>query len=382
MRPARDPAGAAMEPLRGPEIARAARLACLIEASVPKPGNVSPQARFADTTYADLVASAGAIAPALAEAGQRGVGETVLRAVRDTRRVAASNTNLGIVLLLAPLAKAAAGGAAGGAASGAATGAASGAATAGLRPAVAAVLAALTVDDARLAYEAVRMASPGGMGRVDRADVNDLAPAVTLREAMELAAARDSIAREYVTDFEVTFTIGVPALRRAWTAGEGRPAGTRAVADAGGPAIGPEVTDAVLRCFLEILARVPDTLIARKRDFDVARRVSMRAAQLLAALGGDESAARRELTVFDRGLRDPAHALNPGATADLVTAALFVVIVEDGMVDAAAAQAAPLLVADDGVAPGTWGEGMCGTRGRPRGICGRPRGTGGRRYRR
>ncbi|HQG53966.1 MAG TPA: triphosphoribosyl-dephospho-CoA synthase, partial [Thermoleophilia bacterium] len=112
MRPARDPAGAAMEPLRGPEIARAARLACLIEASVPKPGNVSPQARFADTTYADLVASAGAIAPALAEAGQRGVGETVLRAVRDTRRVAASNTNLGIVLLLAPLAKAAAGGAA------------------------------------------------------------------------------------------------------------------------------------------------------------------------------------------------------------------------------------------------------------------------------
>jgi len=108
MRLARDPAGAAMEALRGPEIARAARLACLIEASVPKPGNVSPQARFADTTYADLVASAGAIAPALAEAGQRGVGETVLRAVRDTRRVAASNTNLGIVLLLAPLAKAAA----------------------------------------------------------------------------------------------------------------------------------------------------------------------------------------------------------------------------------------------------------------------------------
>ncbi len=198
-----------MRPLSGVEVAQAGRLACLAEAAVEKPGNVSPAAAFADTTYEDFVASAGAIGPALAGAGSAGVGETVLRAVRDTRLRVATNTNLGIVLLLAPLAKAAAG---------------DGAAQ-GLRRAVARVLRQLTVDDARLAYEAIRLASPGGIGRVDRHDVAQAAVDVTLREAMLQAAERDSVAREYATDFEVTFTLGVPALRAAWEGGAGAAGG-------------------------------------------------------------------------------------------------------------------------------------------------------------
>ncbi|HSL95411.1 MAG TPA: triphosphoribosyl-dephospho-CoA synthase, partial [Thermoleophilia bacterium] len=93
-----------MKPLSGAEVARAGRLACLVEAAVEKPGNVSPAAAFLDTTYEDFVASAQAIGPSLADAGRADVGETVLRAVRETRLRVATNTNLGIVLLLAPLA--------------------------------------------------------------------------------------------------------------------------------------------------------------------------------------------------------------------------------------------------------------------------------------
>lgn len=313
-----------MKPLGGAEVARAVTLACLIEAGVAKPGNVSPASGFADTTHEDFVASAHAIGPAFAGAGEACVGETVLRAVRDTRRAVATNTNLGIVLLLAPLAKAAAG---------------DGAAQ-GLRRAVARVLLELTVEDARLAYEAIRLATPGAMGRVGEADVADGPPTVTLREAMALAADRDAVAREYASDFALTFDLGVPALARAWREAEG--GGARAVDAPSGAALGAVLETAVLTCFLAILAEVPDTLIARKRGLETAREVSARAARVLAAMRTGARAAAGEVAAFDAALRDPGHTLNPGTTADLVVAALFVFLTEGGMVAAVAEEAAAL----------------------------------------
>src|SRR6188472_1353805 len=85
-------------------VAGAAQLACVLEVSAEKPGNVTPRHDFHDTSYEDMLRSAIAVGPELARAGDRGVGETVLAAVKASR--GASNTNLGIVLLLAPLAKA------------------------------------------------------------------------------------------------------------------------------------------------------------------------------------------------------------------------------------------------------------------------------------
>ena len=76
------------------------------------------------------------------------------------------------------------------------------------------VLAGLSVADARAAYAAIRLADPGGLGRADAQDVRD-EPTLTLREAMALAAERDTIAREYVTDYDVTFRLAVPAIRQA-----------------------------------------------------------------------------------------------------------------------------------------------------------------------
>ena len=274
--------------LQPQEIAFLAQAACLLEASAPKPGNVSPGRDFADTTFEDFLLSAAVIGPAFGRSREVGVGETILEAVRDTRRLVRANTNLGIVLLLAPLARAA--GEEGGP----------------LRARLSRVLAGLTVADARAAYAAIRLANPGGLGRAEAQDVRE-EPTLTLREAMLLAAERDAIAREYVQDYDVTFRLGVPAVGLARAAGLGWAV-------------------AALEAYLRVLSEVPDTLIARKEGLPVAQAVSARAREVVAA-GEPGSAARARATeAFDSELRSAGNRRNPGATADLVAAALFVAL--------------------------------------------------------
>jgi len=274
------------------EVAEAAQLACLLEVSAPKPGNVSPGHHFHDTRYEDFLASAVAIRPAFAAAGERPLGATIRAAVEATARRTRSNTNLGIVLLLAPLARAArrAGGP--------------------LRQRLAGVLAETTVADAGEVYTAIRQARPGGLGEAAAEDVTAI-PTVTLRDAMALAAERDTVAREYATDFEVTFQTGVPALERARQDGL-------------------SWSEATVEVFLALLADVPDTHIARKLGPGAAAAVSHRAQEVQRAGGVRSAAGIRALAELDRELRDPRNTRNPGTTADLTCASLFVVILERG----------------------------------------------------
>lgn len=274
------------------EVAAAGQLACLLEVSAPKPGNVSPGRDFHDTAYEDFLASAVAIGPALAAAGDHAIGQTILAAVTATTRWTTSNTNLGIILLLAPLARAA------------------------LRPirplrdGIRDVLAGTTVADAADVYAAIRRAGPGGLGTSNSEDVAGT-PTVALRDAMGLAADRDGVAREYVTDFATTFEIGAPALRAARSAGL-------------------SWSDATVETFLRILAVLPDTHIARKLGADAAAVVS-RHARAVEERGGVRSPeGRQALAALDRELRSPTNARNPGTTADLTCATLFVVILENG----------------------------------------------------
>src|SRR5262245_19823856 len=172
-------------------VAGAAQRACVLEVSSDKPGNITPRHDFDDTSYEDMLRSAVALGPEMGRAGERGVGETVLAAVRATRAVAGANTNLGIALLLAPLARAAV-----------------------LQVPVCTVLAELSVEDASAAYEAIRLAGAGGLDAPVEHDVRD-EPAITLREAMAAAASRHAVAAEYASDFELTFGLGLPALAAA-----------------------------------------------------------------------------------------------------------------------------------------------------------------------
>ena len=282
------------------DIAAAAQLACLLEAFAPKPGNVSPGAGFGDTSYMDFLASAAAIGRSLGSAS-RPLGEIILMAIRDTRRWVDVNTNLGIVLLLAPLARAAAllpppddapielG---------------------DLRTSLATVLEESSVDDARATYEAIRLASPGGLGSVDVQDVAS-EPTVTLATAMRLAADRDGVAYEYATDFRATFEVGAVALRAARRAGL-------------------DWNDAVVETYLTLLAAYPDTHIARRAGHARATEVTRTAGAVLDVGGVRSSAGRAAIAQLHVDLSDPHNLSNPGTTADITTAAIFVTLLTGG----------------------------------------------------
>jgi triphosphoribosyl-dephospho-CoA synthase len=172
------------------------------------------------------------------------------------------------------------------------------------------VLDETTVEDASEVYAAIRLASPGGLGEADSQDVAG-EPDVTLLTAMRLAADRDGIAREYATAFEVTFEIAAPALEQArrddlsWD-------------------------DAIVETFLSVLAANPDTHVARRAGVAAAEDVSERARRTLAAGGVRSEAGRRAVEDMDRNLRDPRHLRNPGTTADLTTAGIFVELLTRG----------------------------------------------------
>ena len=299
------------------DVAAAAQLACLLEASAPKPGNVSPRRQFDDLRYEDFLASAAAIGAPLAAAGTRPLGETVRLAIEAAARWSRSNANLGIVLLLAPIARAAFVTRWSAKPSGERP-----ATDARLKPsrpivmndelrdAVQRVLDATTIDDAREVYAAIRLAAPGGLGRVADQDVAQ-EPTVTLADAMRLAADRDTIAREYATGFELTFGIGVPALARARGDGLGW-------------------NDAVVETFLTLLAAGPDTHIIRRSGTALALEVTRLAQSTLAAGGVRTTGGREAIARMDGALAGRRHAANPGTSADLTAAAIFVVLLGGG----------------------------------------------------
>ena len=163
------------------------------------------------------------------------MGESIEAAVRATRDAAGCNTNLGIVLLCVPLARA---------------WQASGADSPDrLLATLAPGLAALDLADAEAAYRAIAVASPGGLGQAPAEDVAD-APSVDLRAAMTLG--RDSVARQYRDGFADILGFGI---------GEFLAAG----------ACEATLGDAVQRLHTAFLARWPDSHIVRKLGGGVAQ---------------------------------------------------------------------------------------------------------------
>jgi triphosphoribosyl-dephospho-CoA synthase len=170
------------------------------------------------------------------------------------------------------------------------------------------VLAATTIDDARNVYAAIRRAAPGGLGTVESQDVAD-EPTATLLDVMRLAAGRDGVAREYATAYELTFTTSVPALERARNDGLSWP-------------------DAIVETFLTLLAAAADTHIARRGGAALAHDVSRQARAVIAAGGVRSADGRDAIDRMDRALRDAGHLGNPGTTADLTAAAIFVALLD------------------------------------------------------
>jgi triphosphoribosyl-dephospho-CoA synthase len=273
-------------------LAQALKGACLAEVRAPKPGNVSIYSAGHGMTVQQFEASANAIAAPLTVLGAS-VGERILRAVEATQQAAGCNTNLGIVLLAAPLLCAAQ--------------QESGAHA--LRLKVRGVLEQLTQQDAELAYAAIRLAKPAGLGSSARHDISEK-PQVTLLAAMQEARVRDSIARQYANGFADVFDVGVACARKtlARFAGE---------------------EWAVLSAYLGMLARFPDSHVERKYGSELARQVSSRAAVLDSAWQRSDSpqAMLPQLLAFDTELKRDG--INPGTTADLSVASLLALRLQD-----------------------------------------------------
>jgi triphosphoribosyl-dephospho-CoA synthase len=258
--------------------------ACELDVTVRKPGNVSVVSPGHRMRAEQFFASAQAAAGALFDAGAP-VGERIERAVAATHTAVACNTNLGIVLLIAPLAAAAE------------RRGARASATA-LRESLDAVLAALDVADARAAYRAIALANPAGLGQAEQADVRGV-PRIGLRDAMALAAPRDLIARQYANGFADLFD----ALRRDLPSGF----------------VLAQARDAdVQRVYLGWLSRHPDSHIVRKHGAAVAHTVMTAAQGWAADPAPDRTPA---IALWDESLK--AAGINPGTSADLTVATLW-----------------------------------------------------------
>ena len=265
-------------------IAEAFRWACLAELDAPKPGNVHIFADGHRMTAAEFVASADAAAPHLSASGAR-VGARILGAVEATSEAVGANTNLGIILLCAPLAAAAEND------------------ISDLRASLIEVLQRLDTKDTELTYRAIVLAAPAGLGRSERHDV--FGPAiVSLLDAMTEASGRDRVARQYATRFADVFEVGLPRLEAAVVQ----------YAD---------LRWATLATYLEFLSAFPDTHIARKHGAPAADRVCDAAAALQRSLHATEhpETPLPDLLTWDAALK--ADGINPGTSADLTVATLF-----------------------------------------------------------
>ncbi len=258
--------------------------ACRAELEALKPGNVHVHAGGHGMVAEQFTASAEAAAPWIANPSLQ-VGERILRAVEASFATVGCNTNLGIVLLAAPLAAAA-----------------EKAEPGGLHNSVRHALGSLDDADADAVFTAIRRANPGGLGSVPYQDVA-AAPTVGLHEAMSLAADQDRIARAYVTDFAELFDFGLPRFELI-----SRQAADRSIA--------------VTTLHMAYLAAFTDSHIARKFGAGVAEEVRAKAEGLTSQWQPvARSDALKELLHFDSELK--ARRINPGTTADFVVATLF-----------------------------------------------------------
>ena len=266
-----------------------ATLACIWEATAAKPGNVYRGADFEDMTYVDFLTSAAVIGPILEQVADLGVGKTILRAVTATREAVATNTNLGMLLLIVPLA----------------------AVSSDRRHAdgIGELLLSLTPEDKQAVYRAIQVAQPGGLGKVDQADVHDCsADEVSLLEAMQLAAERDLVARQYTNQFQQVF---LTADRLEGCFQQGLP-----------------LNESILHAYLQLLADFPDSLVVRKCGAELGYEVQLRAKAVLAAGEPATKNYRQATQDFDFWLRADGNRRNPGTSADLIAAAIFVLLRE------------------------------------------------------
>ncbi len=274
-------------------VAQAALLSMLIElSSTPKPGNVDRGHDFDEIKFHHFLISAVSAYPAFRDAalGSESTGTLIRRAVSSWKGWGLfQNTHFGSVALLVPLAVAAG-------------------RNGDLKGEVARVLEETTAEDSAEFYAAFNFAG------VRVTEVEDLSlkdpnaadrvrsEGKTLLDLMRLSQGHDLVAREWSTGFMRSFELAELLGRR--------------VAELG-------LNDGVVMTYLEALAEVPDSLVASKFGLEKAEEASTRAGSIL---GLEVKETLRLAEELDRKFVEED--INPGSTADLIAAALFIALVK------------------------------------------------------
>lgn len=254
-----------------------------------KPGNVSRYADGHDMTYQDFLTSAEVSVPLLCQA-DRGVGQRILESVKATREAVGCNTNLGMLLLFAPIIAAAESGFK---------------SENDLHSQLGIILNSLTQEDAELVFEAIRIANPGGLGDVEAHDVKQQKPGCSLIEAMTVASSRDSVALQYSTGFHDVFELGLTNIKcfvKLWNS----------------------VKWAAVSCYMTYMSSIRDSHIQRKYGQEIAEQIRIKSGVVAKKFKNsiDPESCIGLLGDFDEELK--AKNYNPGTSADLTAATLLV----------------------------------------------------------
>ncbi len=265
--------------------------ACEIELQAYKPGNVSTYNAGHDMTVDDFRMSYRVSSEAVTDP-EYSLGEKIYHAVKATRDAVGCNTNLGIVLLCAPLFQALEKKQAG----------------QSLRQALKKTLDQTSRADADWVFQAIQLASPGGLGESNHEDVSRKAT-MSLTEAMKIASHRDRVAYQFATCykdiFEFTFFVYNNNFEKFG-----------------------EKNWAALAVFSAMLALYPDSHIERKYGNQYSDWVATEMGKIHNALATTRN-PKSLISMLDR--LDKAFkvkGINPGTTADITVATVLVVFLE------------------------------------------------------
>ncbi len=260
------------------------RDACIAELSAIKPGNVHMFADGHGMVVQDFIKSANVSSQHIATLNLS-VGERILSSIKSTWYAVGCNTNLGIVLLTAPMIQAAY--------------SKDGFSQKTLQD----VLNNLMVEDAVKAYEAISIAKPAGLGEVQYHDVHQT-PQITLLEAMKVSADRDFIAQQYANGYQEIFNLGVTTYqhylakweRSAW---------------------------AVTATYLAFLAAFEDSHIARKYGKEIAQAIQQESKNHFQNFTSQENPKLYQATLLAWDIDLKKRCINPGTSADLTVATIL-----------------------------------------------------------
>jgi len=260
--------------------------ACLLDMQAIKPGNVGFHAAIEDLSADDFLQSAEVSAIPLTEPSL-GLGERIYEAVQATHQAVGTNTNLGIILLIAPLIQASF----------------ERIKSDTLTSSVVQVLENSTVEDAKQMYRAIRLAEPGGMGEIDSQDLSQ-EPSVTLLKTMKIAASWDRIADQYSNNFSDVLNFGILCFNKFLTKWQDERWATTGL-------------------FLSYLAKFTDSLIERKHGVLKAKEISDMILPLERELCRSDTPGRFESQLLEIDGHLKRIRINPGTTADLTVATIF-----------------------------------------------------------